>query len=385
MIISKRRRKVNGKQRIFDKRGGASPLGTDSKGFGEVLPSPLEGEGRISTRGTSVRNSGEGWCLRHDTILDIGQPINVIPHLLRDLKEKIRSRNKCGMTKVISLAPQGRGKKGEGLLHRPDCKILKRVQDDRVLSKAHRKELNVLTSYRLNDFKKKIAFTLAEVLITLAIIGVVAAMTIPTLMANYQQKVLNNQFKKTYAMLNQALLNAQSQLGYFPRCYYSVDNTTIPVITGCGELSDKFWTLFKVSKICEGKAFEKGCIPEYEGMDTVANANYPDAEVPDGYEDYGDYASRGCKNFKKNAILNDRTVYVLSDGTIIILYSEYPFLLAVDINGQKGPNKWGHDLFAFLIRFDGNKFKYYGGGCMYAEEGGLLTNTMITKLERNKL
>ena len=120
-------------------------------------------------------------------------------------------------------------------------------------------------------------------------------------------------------------------------------------------------------------------------MDTVENANYPDAEVPDGYEDYGDYASRGCKNFKKNAILNDRTVYVLSDGTIIILYSEYPFLLAVDINGQKGPNKWGHDLFAFLIRFDGNKFKYYGGGCMYVEEGGLLTATMITKLERNEL
>ena len=360
-----------------------------------MLPSPLEGEGRISTRGTSVRNSGEGWCLRHDNTLNIDQSINVIPHLLRDLKEKIRSRNKCGMTKVISLAPQGRGKKGEGLLHRPDCKILKRVQDDRVLSKA----LNVLTSYRLNDFKKKagathvdmsdnirrVAFTLAEVLITLAIIGVVAAMTIPTLMANYQQKVLNNQFKKTYAMLNQALLNAQSQLGYFPRCYYSVDNTTIPVITGCGELSDKFWTLFKVSKICEGKAFEKGCIPEYEGMDTVANANYPDAEVPDGYEDYGDYASRGCKNFKKNAILNDRTVYVLSDGTIIILYSEYPCLLAVDINGQKGPNKWGHDLFAFLIRFDGNKFKYYGGGCMYVEEGGLQTSTMITKLERNQL
>ena len=36
------------------------------------------------------------------------------------------------------------------------------------VSEAHGKELNVLTSYRLNDFKKKIAFTLAEVLITLA-------------------------------------------------------------------------------------------------------------------------------------------------------------------------------------------------------------------------
>ena len=39
--------------------------------------------------------------------------------------------------------------------------------------------------------KRKIAFTLAEVLITLAIIGVVAAMTIPTLVANYQEKSWN--------------------------------------------------------------------------------------------------------------------------------------------------------------------------------------------------
>ena len=114
--------------------------------------------------------------------------------------------------------PQGRGIKGEGLLHRPDCKILKRVQDDRVLSEAHRKELNVLTSYRLNDFKKKAgathvdmsanirraAFTLAEVLITLGIIGVVAAMTIPTLIANYQKKITTTRLKHAYSLVTQA-------------------------------------------------------------------------------------------------------------------------------------------------------------------------------------
>ena len=61
------------KREIFEKRGGASPLGRFNKGF--------------------------GW-LSHDTILDIGQPINVIPHLLRDLKDKIRSRNESGMTVV---------------------------------------------------------------------------------------------------------------------------------------------------------------------------------------------------------------------------------------------------------------------------------------------
>ena len=50
---------------------------------------------------------------------------------------------------------------------------------------------------------KKSAFTLAEVLITLGIIGVVAAITLPTLVANYQKQILVNQLKKTYTTLNE--------------------------------------------------------------------------------------------------------------------------------------------------------------------------------------
>ncbi len=51
----------------------------------------------------------------------------------------------------------------------------------------------------------KAAFTLAEVLITLGIIGVVAAMTLPTLIQNHQKQVLLTQLKKNYAILNQAV------------------------------------------------------------------------------------------------------------------------------------------------------------------------------------
>lgn len=40
-------------------------------------------------------------------------------------------------------------------------------------------------------------FTLAEVLITLGIIGVVAAMTMPVLISNYRESVIKNQFKKS--------------------------------------------------------------------------------------------------------------------------------------------------------------------------------------------
>ena len=46
----------------------------------------------------------------------------------------------------------------------------------------------------------KEGFTLAEVLITLGIIGVVAAMTVPTLMMNYQRKVWEARLKKTFSV-----------------------------------------------------------------------------------------------------------------------------------------------------------------------------------------
>ncbi len=147
--------------------------------------------------------------------------------------------------------PQGRGIKGEGLLHRPDCKILKRVQDDKLVSEAHSKELNVLTSYRLNDFKKKagathvdmsgnirrVAFTLAEVLITLAIIGIVAAMTIPTLVANYQTRAWSTSASVFERKLEEALkqMNTQQVLAGY--------KSTADFVNALGKY-------FKINKVC---------------------------------------------------------------------------------------------------------------------------------------
>lgn len=61
---------------------------------------------------------------------------------------------------------------------------------------------------------KRFGFTLAEVLITLGIIGVVAAMTIPTLIANTNSAKFRAQFKKTVSTLNQAGLMAQAQYDF---------------------------------------------------------------------------------------------------------------------------------------------------------------------------
>ena len=49
---------------------------------------------------------------------------------------------------------------------------------------------------------RKIAFTLAEVLITLGIIGVVAALTLPTLISNYKKQTYVTGLQKAYSVLN---------------------------------------------------------------------------------------------------------------------------------------------------------------------------------------
>lgn len=59
---------------------------------------------------------------------------------------------------------------------------------------------------------KKKAFTLAEVLITLGIIGVVAALTMPSLMSNYRRKVAETQLKQTYSILLNAVTKGEQEV-----------------------------------------------------------------------------------------------------------------------------------------------------------------------------
>ena len=70
----------------------------------------------------------------------------------------------------------------------------------------------------------KKAFTLAEVLITLGIIGVVAAMTLPVVVGNYQKKVTAVKVKKFYSMFNQAFQQAQLEFGEYK--YWQIDDTS---------------------------------------------------------------------------------------------------------------------------------------------------------------
>ncbi len=62
-------------------------------------------------------------------------------------------------------------------------------------------------------YMKRFAFTLAEVLITLGIIGIIAALTIPGLIAGWQKKVVVNKLKHSYSVLSNALLQASQVHG----------------------------------------------------------------------------------------------------------------------------------------------------------------------------
>lgn len=66
------------------------------------------------------------------------------------------------------------------------------------------KNLKLITKCCGRGGKKKVAFTLAETLITLGIIGVVAAMTIPNLITTHQKKVTVTKLQKSISVLNQA-------------------------------------------------------------------------------------------------------------------------------------------------------------------------------------
>ena len=71
--------------------------------------------------------------------------------------------------------------------------------------------------------KQKVAFTLAEVLITLGIIGVVAALTLPSLIQKQHEKETVAKVKKAYSILSQAYLSANTEFGSFDQWGITTD------------------------------------------------------------------------------------------------------------------------------------------------------------------
>ena len=230
----------------------------------------------------------------------------------------------------------------------------------------------------MRNYSSRKGFTLAEVLITLGIIGVVAALTIPTLLNNYQKKVLDNKFKLAYTYLNNAHRSVQGTLGYIPACYYYYNGGGTSVRTGCNEYSKLFLAQFKIIKTCE-KAITSGCVPDYKGWDEVKKENNPDLSDEDIMEQMV-----GCSNLGKSQLKN-YPAYLLANGMILMPgVSSTDYIASntiIDINGIQGPNKWGYDLYYVYLYYDNTKlFVVNNSGCMPLEEGGKYFSARVQEL-----
>ena len=182
---------------------------------------------------------------------------------------------------------------------------------------------------------KKTAFTLAEVLITLGIIGVVAAMTIPTVVAKYQHKVLETQFKKAYSILYQLVLQVQNDTGM-----------PLNVKDYSYAYTGDQWKLYNTLKpyIIANFCTTKGCI------DRIKVDENDDRPVQ-AYQNMKEYKTYNNK-VNTSSYYMESGGFILPDGMSIYIenYNERNLMLSVDINGvQKRPNRWGHDLFTFSI------------------------------------
>jgi prepilin-type N-terminal cleavage/methylation domain-containing protein len=89
-------------------------------------------------------------------------------------------------------------------------------------------------------YKLKMAFTLAEVLITLLIIGIVASIVIPTLLSDTQQAEYKVAWKKAYASINQAAMlikadNSGTYIGAFssPTTVFNSFSNYMSVVKVC--------------------------------------------------------------------------------------------------------------------------------------------------------
>lgn len=195
----------------------------------------------------------------------------------------------------------------------------------------------------MTKIKKAFGFTLAEVLITLAVIGVVAAMTIPTMVANYQKTQYVTQLKKSYTVIQQALKQIMASEGVTQFDQTGLfDGTDYQNAARNDKIDEIIRTNFKVVKSC--KNGDDSCQVAYKFINQGSGGN--------------DFGSNYYKFYT-----TDGTLFGLNLGT-----SCPPNLLKttkikavcgyvkVDINGVKNPNTMGRDFFEFLIGHDGTLY-----------------------------
>ena len=185
-------------------------------------------------------------------------------------------------------------------------------------------------------FRKKIGFTLAEVLITIGIIGLVATMTLPTLMNGISDRSIAAKTKHFYSLISQTTKTYMAQNSLFSLkdvvdCSLSYNDSVCSADSKTPSVQKMIESTLKVTQKCNNadKCFSK----------TI---------------------TWGKKQISPNTIMSDGrgvSTYVLLDGYIMSIRrwdSLQNIKLFVDVNGTKGPNTIGYDIWKMEILNDGS-------------------------------
>ena len=173
---------------------------------------------------------------------------------------------------------------------------------------------------------KKVAFTLAEVLITLGIIGVVAAITLPSLISNYQDKQFKTAYKKAYSDMSQALEDGIVE-NIFTRTEQKEQDAAVQEI-------NFFKRKFKVVKDCPFEIHNiEAC---WKKGDTFCGGTCATGRREDGID------------YEHGSPANGASCFVDESGrNWCIMDSQAIFF--VDTNGFAKPNRFGKDRFIFVF------------------------------------
>lgn len=192
---------------------------------------------------------------------------------------------------------------------------------------------------------KKKAFTLAEVLITLGIIGIVAAMTLSQLTKAYKKLVTVEQLKTTYSILSQAIEQSKETNGDIETWNTSLSNIDFA----------KLYILPYIKTTNTITKYSNNGFPWLYTLSTQSNRHNP-------YLFW-------TWNLKTDPI------YVISNGTwIVYKYLNGEMYITVDINGEKGPNVMGIDGFTFDLDTKTNRLIPAGIGLTKEQILGINSN-----------
>jgi len=221
--------------------------------------------------------------------------------------------------------------------------------------------------------KKQMGFTLAEVLITLGIIGVVAAITLPILIQNYRKHAYVNQLKKSVTILEQGFqkMLADNEVDSLDGTdvFGSIKNTNCNAMNGvsqvnCNDMIQNAKKYFNIVKVDSAKNLNDY---KYKSLNYNDGLKYPDAKA-------------------------NSAIWVLSDGSYLTRYDwrnvpkiEYSNCdvirskggkmcgwigkITVDVNGGKQPNVEGRDIFNFFISDKGHLYSFWSRDAVIMQNG----------------